>query len=179
MSASLRACVCVRVFVCPRVCPCVFMCTVSRWLCVCGQPGGTVPLHLRDSFYLPGTLTGKTTSSHSLYVSLTQHTPTHTRDHIILYLQVHLHTCACLLFMLSYPFPGARVFVCLCVSVNIFDFTLCAHLWSTTLTGAMLLSLSLALSAALSPSPGAHLCWLPVASCTVNVKSCHFAQMHK
>ncbi len=37
------------------------------------------------------------------------------------------------------------VCACVCVSVNIFDCTLRAHLWSATLTGAVLLSLYLSL----------------------------------
>ncbi len=160
----MRVCVCLCVGGCD-VCV-FFMCTVSGWLCVRGQSWGTVPLHLWDSFYLPGTLTGKATS---LY--------THTR--IILCIQVHLHTCACLLLTLSYPLPG----VCACVPVCVCE---CEYLWLHSSRSSLecnsrggSAARSLPLSTALSPSPGAHLCWLPVASCTVNVKSCHFAQMHK
>jgi len=70
------------------------------------------------------------------------HAHTHTHTRISLCIQVHLHTCAYLLLTLSYPLP----WVCVCVCVNIFDCTLRAHLWSATLTGAMLLSLSLYVS---------------------------------
>lgn len=159
----MYACVCVYRWVC------FLMCTVSGWLCVRGQSGGTVPLHLGDSFYLPGTLTGETTSS-CLFLSLTH---THTHWNNPLYTSAFAHMC----LSFAYAFMSPPMSVCV---------YLCEYLWLHSLRSSLEYSshggnatLSLSLSYALSLSPGAHLCWLPVASCTANVKSCHFAQMHK
>lgn len=151
------------------VCVCVcFMCIVSGWLCVCGQPGGTVSLHLRDSFYLPGTLTGKTASS-----------STHTCKRTFVYKCIFTHVpIFCLRFHIL-----SHECVCVCVCEYLWLHSSRSSLECNSHGGNAALSLfpsrSLPLSTALSPSPGAHLCWLPLASCTVNVKSCHFAQMHK
>ncbi len=149
------------------VCVCVSVCVCVCFLCAQSLDGFVfVVSHEGRFLYISETV--------SIYLGLSQvrrpyctpalahtqiHTGTHarTRAHtgIILCIQVHLHTCAYLLLTLSYPLPG--VSVCVFVSVNIFDCTLCAHLWSATLSGAMLLSLYLSLPP-LSPSPGAHLC---------------------
>lgn len=135
---------------CARACVCVYWMlslfltrTVSGRLRVRGQSGGTFPLHLGDSFYLPGTLTGKTASSDAH-----NHTHNHTHTWIILSVREPSHTRACLVLTLSFPVPWVCVFVCL----NIFDCTLCAHLSSATLVGLVLLSLSLSFSLSHPPS---------------------------
>lgn len=137
--------------------------TVSRWLCVRGQSRGTLPLHLRDSFNLPGPLTGNTTHKHAL-VPAQRHTHTHARPRTHARLSIPLYTSAFSHMNLS---SSAHTFKSLpkclfssllslslsvCVCVRISDCSLCAHLWSVTLRGTM------RLSPALSPSSGAHLC---------------------
>lgn len=76
------SCFCLPFYVCVCVDACVFLCAVSGWLCVCGQSGGTLPLHLRDSFHLPGALTGKVTSSssHTRPPTPSKHAHPHTRS---------------------------------------------------------------------------------------------------
>lgn len=166
---------CVCVSTCAHVS--VHMHTVSRWLCVRGQSRGTVPLHLRDSFNLLGPLTGNTTHKNALTITQrhTQtHACTHARASVFLCIQVHFLTWTYLLLLtLSNPY--------LRVSLLSPSFRVCVNIWLLSLRRSLECNSQgdNASLSALSPSSGAHLCWLPVASCTVNVKSCHFAQMHK
>ena len=158
-------------FVCVCVCVCVFVCVFFMWQSL---DGFVFVVSSEGRFlYISETV--------SIYLGLSQvrrpqRTHTHTYTGIILCIQVHLHTSSAYTFI-SPPRSLCVSVWCVCECEYLWLHSLRSSLECNTLGGNAILSLPL--STALSPSPGAHLCWLPVASCTVNVKSCHFAQMHK
>lgn len=125
----------------------------------------------------------------SIYLGLSQvtlHTSTHsqshkdTRTHACARLSIPLYTSA---FSHMNPSSSAHTFKSLPESVSSLSLfpCVCVNIWLLSLRRSLECNSQgdNASLSALSPSSGAHLCWLPVASCTVNVKSCHFAQMHK